>query len=201
MTQRTLAERLATALGTDDLLMREAACDLDKIIVSGWSAKTRELGAMAFWSKYLNDGKKAREFVDLVRRVAVSRMRQQRRMARREEIHQLAEIVVAWWLHDKCPTCQGRGLLVLRDQQVVSNIECQSCHGTGLRRLPTPKEAGLDWEGAIFERRFTDVQVLIDDAMNSYMGNVKRALRAHSEAHEPKPERRQIERVAFDESD
>lgn len=201
MIPRTLAERLATALATDDLLLREAACDLDKIIVSGWSAKTRELGAMAFWSKYLNDRHKARQFVEIVRRVSVSRMRQQRRIVRREEVHQLAEIVVAWWLHDKCPTCQGRGLLVLHDQQVVSNIECPSCHGSGLRRIPTPKEAGLDWEPALFDRRFTDVQVLIDSAMASYMGGVSRALRQRIEDGEtPKPTRI-VEKMASDEAD
>lgn len=201
MIPRTLAERLATALATDDLLLREAACDLDKIIVSGWSAKTRELGAMAFWSKYLNDRQKARQFVDIVRRVSVSRMRQQRRIVRREEVHQLAEIVVAWWLHDKCPTCQGRGLLVLHDQQVVSNIECPSCHGSGLRRIPTPKEAGLDWEPALFDRRFTDVQVLIDSAMASYMGGVSRALRQRIDDGEtPKPTRI-VEKMASDEAD
>lgn len=201
MTPRTLAERLATALATDDLLLREAACDLDKIIVSGWSAKSRELGAMAFWSKYLNDGQKARQFVDMVRRVAVSRMRQQRRMVRREEVHQLAEIVVAWWLHDKCPTCQGRGLLVLQDQQVVSNIECPTCRGSGVRRMPTPKEAGLDWEPALFDRRFTDVQVLIDSAMASYMGGVSRALRNRIDDVEPQRAPRAVVRVASDETD
>lgn len=192
MTPRTLAERLATALATDDLLLREAACDLDKIIVSGWSAKTRELGSLAFWSKYLNDGYKARQLADTVRRMAVSRMRQQRRMARREEIHRLADIVVAWWLHDKCPTCQGRGLLVLRDQQVVSNIECGSCHGSGLRRLPTPDEAGLDWEEALFVRRFTDVQLVIDGAMGSYMGGVSRALRQRIEGRDEQPAERAV---------
>lgn len=201
MIPRTLAERLATALATDDLLLREAACDLDKIIVSGWSAKTRELGSMAFWSKYLNDAQKARQFVDVVRRVAVSHMRQKRRNVRREEVHLLAEIVVAWWLQDNCPTCQGRGLLVLQDQQVVSNIECPACKGSGLRRIPTPKEAGLNWEPALFEHRFVKVQLLIDNAMGSYIDGVSRALLQRINDRERQRPSRVVEKMASDETD
>lgn len=201
MIPRTLAERLATALATDDLTLREAACDLDKIIASGMSARKFELGSVAFWAKYEEDGQKARRFVEMVRHVAVSRMRQQRRIVRREEVHQLAEIVVAWWLKDKCQTCEGRGLLVLQDQQVVSNIECPTCHGSGLRRIPTPKDAGLDWEQSLFDRRFTDVQVLIDSAMASYMGGVSRALRQRTDDREERQPVRIVEKMASDESD
>lgn len=183
---RTLTERLVTALATDDLSLRETACNLDKIIVSGWSAKTQKLGSLAFWSKYLHDTSKQRQFIDLVRRLSVSRLRQQRRMVHQKEIHRLADIVVAWWMHDKCPSCQGRGLLVLRDQQVTSKFECPVCHGSGLRRIPTPKDAGLDWEEPLFTSRFTDVQMIIDGAMSSYMGGVYRSMR-HMANDQPAP--------------
>ncbi len=170
---RDLTERLATALASDDLVLRESACDLDKVITSGWAARNRQLGAMAFRAKYLHAN--AKDFAALVRKIAVSRARQKRRMEPREEIHRLADSVVAWWLHDKCPVCHGRGMMVLEGQQITS-VVCKECGGSTFRTMPSPKEAKLTWERSQFERRFSDIQVMIDSAVQSYLANVKKGL-------------------------
>lgn len=184
MTDRTMIERIASALSSHDLKMRESACDLDKIIASGWSARDRQLGALGFWAKYVMDVEKTRQFLEQVRRLAVAKARERNRGGSRDELHRLAEVVVFWWLADKCPTCDGRGVLVLEGEQITSNYECHVCTGTGIRPLPDPSEANLDWEEAKFERRFAELQVLIDGSVASFVGVAARALRFPNEAEQ-----------------
>lgn len=177
MTSRTLIERVAVALTSDDLRLRESACDLDKIIASGWSARQRQLGALAFWAKYTMDPHKTRQFLEIVRKMSVAKARQRNRGGSQDELHLLAEAVVFWWLTDKCPTCQGRGFMVLKDQQTVSSLECQNCGGTGMRPTPKPKDAGLAWDEVKFEHRFNEVLAVVESATSAFIGNTVRSLR------------------------
>ena len=182
MTSRTLIERVAVALTSDDLRLREQPCDLDKVIAAGWSARQRQLGALGFWAKYTMDPHRTRQFLEMVRKMTVAKARQRNRGGSQEELHRLAEAVVFWWLTDKCPTCQGRGFMVLREQQTVSNFVCQTCNGTGMRPTPKPADAGLAWEEAKFEHRFNDVLVVVESAMSAFIGTTVRSLRPREES-------------------
>ena len=182
MTSRTLIERVAVALASDDLRLREQPCDLDKVIAAGWSARQRQLGALGFWAKYTMDPHRTRQFLEMVRKMTVAKARQRNRGGSQDELHRLAEAVVFWWLTDKCPTCQGRGFMVLREQQTVSNFVCQTCNGTGMRPTPKPSDAGLAWEEAKFEHRFNEVLVVVESAMSAFIVTTVRSLRREETA-------------------
>jgi hypothetical protein len=73
-----MIERVVTALTSDDLRLRETACDLDKIIASGWSGRSRGLGALAFRSRYTLDAERTRQFLQAVFKLALQKARQKK---------------------------------------------------------------------------------------------------------------------------
>lgn len=73
-----LIERVVTALVSDDLRLRETACDLDKVIASGWSGRSRSLGALAFRSRYTLDVERTRQLLRSVSRLALAKARQKK---------------------------------------------------------------------------------------------------------------------------
>jgi hypothetical protein len=173
-----MIERVVTALISDDLRLRETACDLDKVIASGWSGRSRSLGALAFRSRYTLDVERTRQFVQSVSRLALAKARQKKRGGTREEIERLGCAVCFWWLSDKCRTCAGRGCMVLGHQQHVSNIVCQTCGGTGIAPMPKAKDVGLEWDEAEFDFRFRELLQAIDVAFEDFNRGTIAALRA-----------------------
>lgn len=177
-----MIERVVTALTSDDLRLRETACDLDKIIASGWSGRSRGLGALAFRSRYTLDRERTRQFLQAVSKLALQKARQKKRGGTRLEFEQLATSVCFWWLSDKCKTCAGRGCMVIGDQQVVSNIVCQTCGGTGVAPMPSAKDAGLAWDDDEFDHRFRELVQVIDVAFEDFSRGTVQALRTYQES-------------------
>lgn len=177
MIYRTLDERLAIARSSKNLKLKEYACDVDKLIASGFAARRHALGRLASWAYAEPTKKSARILVNALQVEAVKVLRRNRRFAHRDDIRHLSAVVVNWWLDHKCKTCQGRGLYVLRDKQITTNHECHTCKGTGLKRIPTAQEVGLDWTVAVYERNFTLIQMIIEEAANNFRVGVMRALR------------------------
>lgn len=172
-----LIERVVTALVSDDLRLRETACDLDKVIASGWSGRSRSLGALAFRSRYTLDVERTRQLLRSVSRLALAKARQKKRGGTREQIERLACCVCFWWLSDKCKTCGGRGCMVIGHQQHVSNIVCQTCGGTGITPMPTAKDAELEWSEDEFDYRFRELVQTLDAAFEDFSRGTARALR------------------------
>jgi hypothetical protein len=68
--------------------------------------------------------------------------------------------------------------MVLSEQQVVSNIVCQTCGGTGIAPMPTAKDAGLAWDDDEFDHRFRELVQVIDVAFEDFNRGTISALRA-----------------------
>jgi hypothetical protein len=168
LTYRTIIERLASALCSDNLKLLEGYCDLDKVISVGWSAKRSKLGALGMWAKYVQDPHRTKEFLDSVHKIAISLSRQKKRGGSQVELKRLAESVVFWWITNECDSCQGRGLIVLENTQVVSDFVCERCSGSGKRPAPTAKEAHLTWPDHKFEHMFNELLSHIENAFSEF---------------------------------
>lgn len=171
-----LIERVVTALGSDDLRLRTAPCDLDKVIAVGWSGRWRNLGAVAFRARYTLDRESTRVLVRSVSRLALAKARQKKRGGTRQEIERLAACTCQWWLHDKCRTCQGRGCLVIGEQQHTSNIVCENCGGSGFAPAPSVKDAGLNWRPDDFDLRFRELLHTLDLAVEDFNQRIAKVL-------------------------
>lgn len=177
MTSRTLIERVALALNSSDLRLMRYACDLDKVIVSGWASRSGQLGALAFWSKYTVDPQRTRELMKAVKRIAIASARRRKRGGSIDELNKVAEASLFYWLTDRCPTCQGRGFIVLESKQTVSDLVCETCYGSGLRPMPTPIEAGVEWDAYQLQRTITELLGILDTALSAYVGTTLNALK------------------------
>ena len=168
MTSTTIIERVATALCSDNLKLAEGLCDLDKIISVGWSAKKAKLGALGMWARYVHDPQRTREFLDSVHRLAISLSRQRKRGGSQDELKRLSEAVVFWWITSECVSCQGRGLIVLAESQVVSDFVCEQCNGSGKRSAPHASEARLEWDERQFQYRFNELLTHIENGFSEF---------------------------------
>ena len=175
--QSKTVERVALALTSDDLRLMQSACPLDKVISSGWSSRTESLGSIAFWAKYAADGGRINALVKRSRKVMVSMARRKKQGGAVHELHALATLAVAYWLSDKCRSCQGRGFLVLDGAQVESGLVCQTCGGSGLAPMPRPDDAGIEMDAVRFERMTASLLLLLDEAMCAYVAKTLSSLK------------------------
>ena len=170
-------ERVALALTSDDLRLLRNACPLDKVISSGWAAKDESLGSLAFWSKYAADQPRMRELAKRSQRVMVSHARRMKQGGSVPDLHALAIVGVAYWLSDRCRSCQGRGFVVLEGSQIASGELCTHCHGSGLAPLPEPSQAGLEMDSARYQRMTGALLRILDESLSGYVARTLAGLR------------------------
>ena len=187
MTSRTLIERLTLALSSSDLKHHRYSCDLDKVIASGWaSARNGVLGSLTVRAKDDRTNQSRRKLIQQVKKIAVSRARGRKRGGTIEDIHKVALASVSYWLEPRCQTCQGMGLIVLENKQHLSNIVCQSCHGSGLRDMPTIEDVSIDWDEYRLQKTIVELLVILDEAYSNHTGTVKAVLRNDEPIDQPR---------------
>lgn len=132
----TLVERLAVAMTSGHLEMRERRCDLDFIVALGMAAQERpEISAilhlhLAATPEAYRQARNAA--IAIVRRLDA---RRNWRMSS-QTIMAVAGAALKHYILPVCPACAGRCFETIPGAPVLSDRICLRCHGTGLRPLP-----------------------------------------------------------------
>ena len=138
--RRSIGERYSEAAASTDAGGRRT--DADVLIAAGMAAAGNTRGAIALdlWRmRETKDHRCMTAMADLSANWLVGRPNGRTRLARRMPRHEaleLAKTVLGWWLHQTCPTCEGRGHpMIPNTKRIDSSRECGDCHGTGIRPL------------------------------------------------------------------
>ena len=137
----TVVDRYQFATGSSDLTMRSTGVsDADVLLAAGFAAandKRGEFGLLMHRMRGSGDRRGFESACAQAERWLVGRgVRQREKIAKRDARH-IAELVVNWWLHDVCVSCQGRRWLGVPGTMRLSATECHACHGSGRRPLET----------------------------------------------------------------
>lgn len=162
-----IIERLNRAVNSKNLAQEDWLCDLDFVIASGFAARRRAVGGLAFWAKYANDRERMAQFQAHATHMVIGKLRQRRIHAPREELEACIASALNWWLDDVCKGCNGLKFQV--DGQQLSDRVCPVCHGSGKRRTPALHESNLDWTEHRWESVLTQTLMTVEDAMGDYL--------------------------------
>jgi hypothetical protein len=160
-------ERMTRATTSYNLKCDDLHFDADLIASSGFVARKRGLGALAFWSKYAQDSAKTKELLRELMTKFVGQKRQERSHLSKRILHQIAESALCYWLTDICRACKGVKFEV--QEQVLSDRPCKRCKGTGKEVPPNAQDVGLDeLENSRFREEFADCLQILNEAFMDY---------------------------------
>ena len=153
--------RLARALNSDDLGHYERACDSDVLQATGLTSIRKTLGVLIIEAKEGCAGE-SQDSVSRVRDLQSALgphiLRIARRWRFRVNVDGVAAQVTRELILDRCPVCQGRGVIPMKydGQRLVAvssdadgtakDVECSVCLGSGQAKrdyLSRAKAAGL----------------------------------------------------------
>jgi hypothetical protein len=138
--------RLARALNSSDLAHEEFDCDVDVLQSAGLTAISRNLGVLIVEAKEGAAGEGSHAVArikDLERGLASRITRMAHRWKVRVDVHGVAVKIAKELILDRCPVCQGRGLIPMKydGQRMVAvsedvegstqDVECHVCLGSG----------------------------------------------------------------------
>lgn len=140
LARRTIGERYIDATSASDLSPR--GTDADVLLAAGFAAAGNVSGSLALSLWRMRETRDMRGFAQLTQTSANwligrpnGRTRLARRMPRVEAVD-LASAVLAWWLHNTCPACEGRQHpMIPGSNRVDSSRECSECKGSGITPL------------------------------------------------------------------
>lgn len=138
--RRTISERYIDAASATDL--SPSGTDADVLLAAGFAAAGNKSGALALDLWRMRETRDLRGFAQMVQISAnwlIGRPTGRTRLARRMPRHEatdLASAVLTWWLHNTCPSCEGRQHpLIPGTNRIDSSRECTECRGTGVAPL------------------------------------------------------------------
>ena len=163
-------ERMTRATTSSNLKCDETHFDADLIASSGFVARKKGLGALAFWSKYAQDQSKTKELLRELMTKFVGQKRQERSHLSKRVLHQIAEASLCYWLTDTCRACNGVKYEKLEaNEQCLSDKPCKRCKGTGKEAPPNAQDVGLDeLENSRFREEFADCLEILNEAFMDY---------------------------------
>lgn len=169
-------ERMTRATASSNLKCDDLHFDADLIASSGFVARKRGLGALAFWSKYAQDQSKTKELLRELMTKFVGQKRQERSHLSKRVLHQIAEAALCYWLTDTCRACKGVKFQKLEsNEQVLSDKCCTRCKGTGKEPPPNAPDVGLDEiENSRFREEFADCLEILNEAFMDYAERLAR---------------------------
>jgi len=144
--RRSISERYIDAASATDL--SPGGTDAAMLLAAGFAAAGNASGALALDLWRMRETRDLRGFAQMVQTSAnwligrptgrpTGRTRLARRMPRHEATD-LASAVLTWWLHNTCPSCEGRQHpLIPGTNRIDSSRECTECKGTGVTPLET----------------------------------------------------------------
>lgn len=137
MNSSTTLERLAVALTSKNLKLKETVSDVDYLIALGMiGIKNKMAGAMLnlHLSGNLSSYKEARRAtVELTRRLSLKR---DWKLDTKDQ-YRIADAAWKMYLMPVCPKCTGRKYQVAEGTPLLTARPCQKCQGTGLRHYPS----------------------------------------------------------------
>ena len=162
-------ERMTRATTSSNLKCDELHYDADLIASSGFVARRRGLGALAFWAKYAQDTSKTKELMRELLTKFVGQKRQERSHLSKKVLHEIAEAALCYWLTDTCRACHGVKFEKLEaNEQVLSDRPCKRCRGTGKERPPAAQDCGIDLDNSRFREEFADCIEILHEAFMDY---------------------------------
>lgn len=159
-------ERMTRATTSTNLKCDELHFDADLIASSGFVARRRGLGALAFWAKYAQDTSKTKELLRELMTQFVGKKRQQRSHLPKRMLHDIAEAALCYWLTDVCRACKG--VKFETKDQVLTDKACKRCGGTGKERPPAAQDCGIDLDNSRFREEFSDCIEILHHAFMDY---------------------------------
>jgi len=150
-----IVERYASAIRSSNLrsIERTNFSDLDVIGAVGLASKTDYLGALLLRFE-LGDNKAARECAGrMAHRATVQFPKLHPRTA-----VDIASALLAFTRSDVCTDCNGLGSRVIEGTPVLEKAECQTCRGTGKKRI---------------DRQFAKEHMPVVDWMNAWISRAK----------------------------
>jgi hypothetical protein len=150
MDDRTIEEKMSSALSRGQTRYRETVCDLDKVMALALASSgdvPRILGegtlsnfhVEALIHYRLADAKHLRgEALGAISRIATALDKRHHGRAN-FKVRDLAESVLDFWADDSCVRCGGLRFEPIRGTPTLSAIPCQQCAGSGKRKKPWVK--------------------------------------------------------------
>lgn len=131
-------ERYGSAVSHGQLRQRaERPTAADAIAAAGMAGRREPLGLALWRTKYAND-RHAFLHAQALLMLRVANVARRRRWPETPKVLKLlAASVMRWSVFNVCPTCSGRGQLVVEGsdpsgRQVLSDELCPACHGDGV---------------------------------------------------------------------
>lgn len=129
----TARERIATAQISDNLgEVLQGIGDIDIIRACGLVAANHPIGMSLWRLKYACAEREAAVAASSLVQLVLHRWPLLEGGA--DAARTLVESVLAYWMFDSCPACEGRGYLTVPGTPMLSDEQCGACHGQG--RLP-----------------------------------------------------------------
>jgi hypothetical protein len=169
-------ERMTRATASSNLKCDELHFDADLIASSGFVARRRGLGALAFWAKYAQDTSRTKELLREFQTKFMGHRRQNRSHLPKRILHEIAEACVCYWLTDVCRACKGVKFERLEaNDQVLSDKPCKRCKGTGKEVPPNAQDVGLDeLDNSRFREEFAIGLEILEEAFRDYVERLAR---------------------------
>ena len=163
-------ERMTRATTSSNLKCDDLHFDADLIASSGFVARKRGLGALAFWSKYAQDTQKTKELLRELLTKFMGMKRAERSHLPKRTLHAIAEAALCYWLTDVCRACKGvKYEKLAANEQVLSDKPCKRCKGSGKEAPPSAHDVGLDdLENSRFQQEFADALQILNEAFMDY---------------------------------
>jgi hypothetical protein len=165
-------ERMTRATTSTNLKCDELHFDADLIASSGFVARRRGLGALAFWAKYAQDNSKTKELLRELMTQFVGKKRQERSHLPKRMLHDIAEAALCYWLTDVCRSCKG--VKFEAQNQVLTDKVCKRCRGTGKEAPPAAQDCGIDLDNSRFREEFSDCIEILHHAFMDYASRLAR---------------------------
>ena len=138
-------EKLARAQSSKSLQQRsfDDGRDVDVLLASGLAQTTRKRSNDALMARAYSDASSAAALVKpLANVVRIMCQRERWRIRGQRDGERLASAALLLWREPNCPSCGGRKFERLG--QMLSDMPCQTCEGTGQRPMPTAADVGLE---------------------------------------------------------
>lgn len=164
-------ERMTKATQSSNLRCDELHFDADMLASSGFVARKRGLGALAFWAKYAQDTSRVKQLTQEFLTKFMGVKRQERSNLPKRILHSIGESAIVYWLTDVCRSCKGVKYEKLEaNEQVLSDKPCHRCKGTGKEVPPNATDVGLDEvENSRFRAEFADALRILEEAFVDYV--------------------------------
>ena len=137
-------ERLSRAQTSKSLRQRGYADgDVDVVAASGLAQAQAKTQLKALMARARWDVAKAHQLIKPMAALIRTKCQQSRwRLRGQRDMERLAALAIHLWREPNCPSCGGRKFERLG--QMLSDVPCQTCDGTGQRPIPDADNIGFD---------------------------------------------------------